>query len=84
VRLLELNLDGTRYKTNVIVQNSNNSTVVEAANALFNKHPDTSIIVKSQHQYPFDEVFAILVYRIGYRHYHAKRRHLPSGLRIRP
>jgi hypothetical protein len=30
----------------VIVQNSNNSTVVEAANALFNKHPDTSIIVK--------------------------------------
>jgi hypothetical protein len=39
-------LDGTRYKTNVIVQNSNNSTVVEAANALFNKHPDTSIIVK--------------------------------------
>jgi hypothetical protein len=39
-------LDGTRYKSNVIVQNSNNSTVVEAANALFNKHPDTSIIVK--------------------------------------
>jgi hypothetical protein len=39
-------LDGTRYKSNIIVQNSNNSTVVEAANALFNKHPDTSIIVK--------------------------------------
>jgi hypothetical protein len=39
-------LDGTRYKSNVIVQNSINSTVVEAANALFNKHPDTSIIVK--------------------------------------
>jgi hypothetical protein len=28
-------LDGTRYKSDIIVQNSNNSTVVEAANALF-------------------------------------------------
>jgi hypothetical protein len=35
-------LDGTRYKSNIIVQNSNNCTVVEAANALFNKHPNTA------------------------------------------
>ncbi|OJA03294.1 C80 family cysteine peptidase, partial [Bathymodiolus thermophilus thioautotrophic gill symbiont] len=39
-------LDGTRYKSNVIVQNSDNATVAEAANALFNKHPNTSVIVK--------------------------------------
>ncbi|WP_202753113.1 C80 family cysteine peptidase, partial [Bathymodiolus thermophilus thioautotrophic gill symbiont] len=39
-------LDGTRYKSNVIVQNSDNTTVIEAANALFNKHPNTSVIVK--------------------------------------
>ncbi|CAB5498533.1 C80 family cysteine peptidase, partial [Bathymodiolus thermophilus thioautotrophic gill symbiont] len=39
-------LDGTRYKSNIIVQNSDNATVVEAANALFNKRPNTSVIVK--------------------------------------
>ncbi|NYT26499.1 MAG: hypothetical protein H0A76_00410 [Candidatus Thiodubiliella endoseptemdiera] len=36
----------SRYHSNIIVQNSNDKTVVEAANALFNKHPNNSIIVQ--------------------------------------
>ncbi|OJA03647.1 C80 family cysteine peptidase, partial [Bathymodiolus thermophilus thioautotrophic gill symbiont] len=36
----------TRYKSNIIVQNSSDKDVVGAANALFEKHPDNSIIVK--------------------------------------
>ncbi|MBA5249988.1 MAG: hypothetical protein FE834_10775, partial [Gammaproteobacteria bacterium] len=36
----------SNYETNIIVQNSDNETVVEATIALFRKHPNNSIIVK--------------------------------------
>jgi hypothetical protein len=34
----------SRYQSNIIVQSSNDPIAVNAANALFNKHPNTSIL----------------------------------------
>jgi hypothetical protein len=36
----------SKYQSNLIVQSSDNPIVIEAANALFNKHPDSSVLVK--------------------------------------
>jgi hypothetical protein len=36
----------SRYQSNIIIQSSDNPIVIKAANALFNKHPNTSILVK--------------------------------------
>jgi hypothetical protein len=34
------------YQSNIIIQSSDDPVVIKAANVLFNKHPDTSILVK--------------------------------------
>jgi hypothetical protein len=36
----------SKYQSNLIVQSSDDPIVIEAANALFNKHPDSSVLVK--------------------------------------
>jgi hypothetical protein len=40
------NPNTSRYQSNIIIQSSDNPIVIKAANAIFNKHPNTSILVK--------------------------------------